>query len=186
MIATTFIFVFWLIFIVYWAISAVGVKRDIKMKPNWTEYIVRLVAFLLLIWILVTQPALLNWGQAFFLNPWTQWIGVIFCGIGIVFTIWARMHLGKNWSGIPKLKENHELVIMGPYRFVRHPIYTGVILALIGSALAGGIAWVLICLVFSVMFIGRVSVEEKLMQHQFPNQYPEYKKRTKALIPFIF
>lgn len=115
-----------------------------------------------------------------------QILGVILCVLGLAFAIWARRDLGRNWSGTPSMKEDHELVTSGPYRFVRHPIYTGMILALFGSVLASGIIWLVIFIIFCINFLYQLPVEEKYMMQLFPNEYPEYKKRTKALIPFVW
>jgi protein-S-isoprenylcysteine O-methyltransferase Ste14 len=87
---------------------------------------------------------------------------------------------------MPSVQENHELVTSGPYHFVRHPIYTGMLVALFGSALVGGTLWLLYFVAVCAMFVWRVGVEEKFMTETFPQKYPEYKKRTKALIPFMW
>ncbi len=83
-------------------------------------------------------------------------------------------------------KENPELVTAGPYRFVRHPIYTGMLLASFGSAFVAGTIWWIIFIVSGVYFIYSHTKEELLMTKEFPQAYPEYMKRTKALIPFIW
>jgi len=112
-------------------------------------------------------------------------VGAVLCVLGIGIAVWARVYLGRNWSPAPALKHGHELVTSGPYTLVRHPIYTGVILAVLGSTLASP-QWLIIFFLITGMFIWRVHVEEALMLKQFPNQYPEYKKRTWALIPYIW
>jgi protein-S-isoprenylcysteine O-methyltransferase Ste14 len=110
------------------------------------------------------------------------------CVLGLTFAVWARHTLGTNWSADPvEIQESHELVTSGPYSWVRHPIYAGDILALIGTFLADGRLRVLI--LFVVVTIGmfiRSRMEDKLMAQQFPETYPEYKKRVKALIPRVF
>ncbi len=115
-----------------------------------------------------------------------QALGAVLCVAGIAFAIWARWHLGRNWSATPSIKEGHELVASGPYRFVRHPIYTGIILALLGSALTNSVIWVAFFIIFTINFIARIPIEERYMLQLFPGEYPEYKKRTKALIPFVW
>jgi protein-S-isoprenylcysteine O-methyltransferase Ste14 len=106
--------------------------------------------------------------------------------LGAVFAIWARVTLGRNWSSVPQVKEQHELVVKGPYRIVRHPIYTGLILAVAGTGLAldKGIGLFMAVLVF-VSYWLKSRVEERLMMETFPEQYPEYRRRVKALIPGI-
>jgi protein-S-isoprenylcysteine O-methyltransferase Ste14 len=106
--------------------------------------------------------------------------------LGAVFAIWSRVTLGRNWSSVPQVKEQHELVVKGPYRIVRHPIYTGLILAVAGTGLAldKGVGLFMAVLVFASYWL-KSRVEEKLMVETFPEQYPEYRRRVKALIPGI-
>jgi protein-S-isoprenylcysteine O-methyltransferase Ste14 len=106
--------------------------------------------------------------------------------LGAVFAIWARVTLGRNWSSVPQVKEQHELVVKGPYRIVRHPIYTGLILAAAGTALAQnrGI-WLFMVVLILASYWLKIRVEERLMMETFPEEYPEYRRRVKALIPGI-
>lgn len=175
---------FWLIFFSYWLISAVGVKKNVR-TTQWSRSLLGRILLLVII-ILVLRSAPASWVFEYQFSPAIQLIGVILCGLGIVFAIWARIHLGRNWSGTPSIKEEHELVTSGPYTFVRHPIYTGMLTAMIGSVLAGGIIWGIVFVVFFIVFLFRIPLEERYMNELFPTQYPEYKKRTKALIPFIW
>ena len=111
---------------------------------------------------------------------------VFLAATGAGLAIWARSHLGKNW-GIPMaVKKKPELVTSGPYKFVRHPIYTGFILGLMGSTLASGAFWFFSLLPMCAYFIFSAFMEEKALAREFPAQYPEYKKRSKMLLPFIF
>lgn len=103
---------------------------------------------------------------------------------GASFAAWARLTLGANWSGRPSVKAGHELVVKGPYALARHPIYTGLLLAVAGTALAVGrwravIGFVLIGLAFAA----KIAHEERLMMQTFPDSYPGYRKRVKALVP---
>ena len=84
------------------------------------------------------------------------------------------------------LKEGHELVTTGPYRLVRHPIYTGILTAVLGSTLVAGGFWLVLFLVAASFFVYSAKTEERLMMQQFPETYPDYKKRTHALIPFVW
>ena len=106
--------------------------------------------------------------------------------LGAVFAIWSRVTLGRNWSSVPQVKEQHELVVKGPYRIVRHPIYTGLILAAAGTALAQnrGI-WLFMVVLILASYWLKIRVEERLMMETFPEEYPEYRRRVKALIPGI-
>ena len=98
----------------------------------------------------------------------------------------ARQRLGRNWSQTVSVKEGHELVTSGPYRHIRHPMYTGGFIACLGSAIVAGGAFVFLLLFLGAIFLWRVGSEDKLMEQQFPNEYPDYKKRTKAVIPFVW
>ena len=121
-------------------------------------------------------------------NPALGALGAGLCIAAVLFAIWARVTLGKNWSGaVAVVHEGHELVQTGPYRLVRHPIYTGLLFAMLGTALATGTrASYLGVLLALIAFLIRIRIEEQLMTSQFPKQYPTYKERTRALIPFVW
>lgn len=176
----------WIAFIVYWWVSAIGVKKNIEGR-SWARGAGLRILFVVAIILILQASSSITpsgfWGYRF--GYGTELAGAILCAAGIAFAIWARVHLGRDWSPTPSIKEGHELVTTGPYRFVRHPIYTGMILALFGSALVNGVVWFIVFVVFSVMFLWRIPIEEGYMMRLFPDQYPEYKKRTKAIIPFI-
>ena len=181
----------WAAMIVFWLISAFGVKRDTKRSPwrrfGWLRIVIILV-LLSVLWARSSLGALTHrWGifQAVPSNSSLALIGAVICALGVGYAIWARIHLGRNWSPIPNVKEGHELITSGPYKLVRHPIYTGIIVAALGTGFAIPV-WFLIFFIMTIVFVWRVKVEEALMTKQFPNQYPEYKKRTWALIPFIW
>lgn len=183
-ILTNLIGILWFIFILYWAISAIGVKKNIRDSKWQRNFGIRIVLIVVVVIALQFSSFWKFFGYQSSLS--VQLIGVVLCVLGMAFAIWARWHLGKNWSGTPSIKEGHELVVSGPYRLVRHPIYTGMLTALLGSALTGGIIWLVIFIIFCINFIYRVPVEERYMMQIFPQQYPEYKKKTKVLIPFIW
>lgn len=120
-------------------------------------------------------------------QPAVQYCGSALTAIGLLFSVWARVHLGRNWSGIITLKEGHRLIRTGPYRLVRHPVYTGLLLAVIGSAMAVG-TWdalfgVAIILLALLLKLRR---EETLLTTQFGEEYRAFKRETPALVPFIF
>jgi protein-S-isoprenylcysteine O-methyltransferase Ste14 len=114
------------------------------------------------------------------------WLAAIFAVLGVAFAVWARVYLGRNWSPSPAVKEKHELVKGGPYAYVRHPIYTGILIAAFGTALAGALFGVIVLIFGSALFLVRIRKEEKIMLELFPNEYPLYQKRTKRLIPFLW
>lgn len=103
---------------------------------------------------------------------------------GCLFAIWARLTLGSNWSGQATVKAGHELVVTGPYALARHPIYTGLVTASLGTAFAiGEMRCVLGLVVIVLALMIKMSQEERLMLQTFPQAYPQYQRRVKALIP---
>jgi protein-S-isoprenylcysteine O-methyltransferase Ste14 len=121
--------------------------------------------------------------------PYTQvtaWTGAILCSLGLVFCIWARVTLGRNWSGTITLKADHELIERGPYRIVRHPIYSGLLAMFVATAIAEGHLGEMIGVVLAfVSFWIKLGDEEKLMLEHFPQQYATYQQRVKRIIPFV-
>jgi len=117
----------------------------------------------------------------------TEIIGTLICLAGILVMVWAREHLGRNWSGNVIIQQEHSLIKDGPYQFVRHPIYSGGLFAMLGSAIVLGqvfaFAWVLFCAFGLIM---KSKQEEVLLSNQFPKEYLEYKKRVKMLVPGVF
>jgi len=175
----------WLIFLGYWVAYADGNKKTVHRYSPARRFVVFIV-------LVVVGTALYNakgWWQTQVVphNDPVEILGVIAVAAGVAIAIWARRILGTNWSANPTIKEGHELITSGPYRYVRHPIYTGILLALFGSlVLANGQIKALI--MFAILAIGlhfKSRVEEALMVKTFPNTYPEYRRRTKAIIPFV-
>jgi protein-S-isoprenylcysteine O-methyltransferase Ste14 len=112
--------------------------------------------------------------------------GAAMVAAGLGFAAWARVHLGRNWSGIVTVKEDHALVRTGPYRAVRHPIYTGLLLALTGTAMAIGEWRGVLAVIFALIgFLWKIQVEEKRMRENFP-EYAHYRRQTAALIPLLY
>jgi protein-S-isoprenylcysteine O-methyltransferase Ste14 len=180
-----FIVAFWVVFYAYWIFSAFGAKRNARYGSwGFGLRIVIWLAFILLLQNTSVREFVIS-ERLTTLDPTLQWLGVVICACGLAFAIWARVYLGRNWGMPMSLKQDAELVTTGPYQYVRHPIYTGMILGMIGTALV--VPWWIVPLVFSfVYFMYSAKTEEKIMLNEFPNQYPDYMKRTKMLIPFIF
>ncbi|HEY7403555.1 MAG TPA: isoprenylcysteine carboxylmethyltransferase family protein [Candidatus Angelobacter sp.] len=115
-----------------------------------------------------------------------EWLGLVLTVAGIAFAIWARLRIGKNWSSAVTIKEQHELIQTGPYRLVRHPIYFGLLLAFLGTAIVHGEVRGLIGFLLAVIGWGfKLRMEESFMIQQFGMAYLDYKQRVKALVPFV-
>jgi protein-S-isoprenylcysteine O-methyltransferase Ste14 len=113
-------------------------------------------------------------------------VGTILLAVGLGFAVWARRHLGRNWSVQVVVKEDHTLIRTGPYRYVRHPIYTGILLAMLGMAIAIGEWRVLLGFGFMLLsFMIKSRQEERRMRETF-SEYAEYQRQTAALIPYVF
>jgi protein-S-isoprenylcysteine O-methyltransferase Ste14 len=175
----------WAIFVVYWGIAALRVKRTIKRRSDWLR-----AAILV---IVVFGAALLRsrFGREFdsFVLPRTLPVRVVadvLAAVGVAILVWARTILGGNWSGAVTLKENHELIQHGPYAYVRHPIYSGLMLLGLATAIhyatLGG--FVLLALIW-IGFVLKMREEELLMTEHFPDRYPAYRARVKAIVPFV-
>ena len=177
----------WLVFVAIWVLAAVSTKRTVyrETRAQRLRYWVLLVFAYLLLFYGPRLPYPLNLGITPYVAP-TAGAAAVLCVIGLVFAVWARVTLGRNWSGVVTLKEGHELVERGPYRFVRHPIYTGILTMFFATAVAQGhlSGFVGTLLLFASFWI-KLRDEEKLMLQQFPEQYADYRRRTKRIIPFV-
>lgn len=178
----------WGIFWLYWLISAFGSKKS--ANPKLKQFIgVRLLIFivaLILIHPFSGQTISLKDHDLVTNNNAVMAIGFIMFVLGLFLAVWARIFLGRNWGMPMTQKQNPELVTSGPYHYIRHPIYTGILLAVLGSVLASSIYWLIFFAFAGPYFIYSATVEEKLMTKLFPKVYPAYKSKTKMLIPFIF
>jgi protein-S-isoprenylcysteine O-methyltransferase Ste14 len=176
----------WLIFLGVWIIAAVGTKRTVRRESaaNRLAYVVpaAIGAFL------VFQPGHLGRLDVRFL-PDTRAVGLAGLAItaaGIGFAIWARFTLGRNWSGTVTVKEDHRLIRTGPYRFVRHPIYSGILAALLGTAIGQGAVSSLIGVAIALYAL-RIKwlIEERFMVEQFGDEYVQYQREVSAVIPGV-
>ncbi len=173
----------WIIVTVYWIIFSKATSDNHKGKENFS--FIKLIGTFLIIYLPLLTGGLI--ATSLFKTSLTSGlIGLTFCVFGIGIMVWARQHLAKNWSGNVILQKEHTLTKDGPYKFVRHPIYSGGLLAILGSAIVMGqifgFAWALFC---SVGLIMKIRKEEILLSSKFPAEYLLYKKQTKMLIPFV-
>jgi protein-S-isoprenylcysteine O-methyltransferase Ste14 len=177
----------WIVFVSVWLLAAVSTRRTVyreRRAQRLCYWVLLVIAYLLLVRGR-QSPYPLNLRIIPHAAP-IVWAAAVLCIVGLVFALWARVTLGRNWSGVVTLKEDHELVERGPYRFVRHPIYTGILTMFLATALlqghVAGFAGVL--LMFASFWI-KLSREEELMLQQFPERYASYQRRAKRIIPFV-
>jgi protein-S-isoprenylcysteine O-methyltransferase Ste14 len=119
-------------------------------------------------------------------NPWRAALGLVLLAVGLGFAIWARLHIGRNWGTPMTRKDEPELVTSGPYRLVRHPIYSGILVAGAGTAVSLSWLWLTAVALAGIYFVYSATVEERYLAERFPDDYPAYKSATKMLVPFVF
>ena len=178
----------WLAWILYWFGSAFRVRRTVHREPIAQR--MGTIAIMLVVAVLL---GFAGWrlgilDQRFVADRETvQWTGLALTVAGLAITVWARIHLGQFWSARVGLKEDHQLIQSGPYAWVRHPIYTGILLAMAGTALAVGMWRALLALALAwVGFILKSRREERLLSEKFGSEYMQYQRRTGALVPRVF
>jgi protein-S-isoprenylcysteine O-methyltransferase Ste14 len=178
--------VLWIAWAAYWLISAANSKATVRRES--------LASRLGYVLPLLVGGLLIGWRHL----PWewlnarlwprsltAYWIGVALLAAGLAFSVWARVHLGRNWSGSVTVKESHELIRTGPYGIVRHPIYTGLIAAMLGTAIASGtVRAALGVVIVTASFLYKLRLEEAFMRETFPDQYPGYAASVPRLVPF--
>ncbi|HEY7930606.1 MAG TPA: isoprenylcysteine carboxylmethyltransferase family protein [Steroidobacteraceae bacterium] len=179
----------WLLIVCYWLLSASSAKPNVTRQRHYGLLVLMRVAAIVLIVIVLRTPQLRPWlrqSRALLATHVSiALIGLVLCALGLGLALAARIQLGRNWGMPMSQKMQPHLVTGGPYAYVRHPIYGGLIVGLLGSALGADLFWALPLLLSTPYFIASALREEKLMLSQFPAQYPAYKKHTRMLIPFI-
>jgi protein-S-isoprenylcysteine O-methyltransferase Ste14 len=171
----------WAAFWLYWLVAAFSMKRG---RVPWSrEARIRLLLFVIVV-VLVRLGAFR--GHGIDTDPWRAAVGLVLFVLGLAFAIWARVHIGRNWGTPMTQKDEPELVTSGPYRWVRHPIYSGIIVAGVGTALALSWFWLIVVALGGIYFVYSATVEERYLTQQFPDAYPAYRRSTKMLVPFVF
>ena len=171
----------WAAFWIYWIVAALATKRSLVPMRQFAG--VRVVLVLV---VLVVFRAGLFRGHGTSFSPLRAGIGLALFGAGLLVAIWARVHLGKNWGTPMSKSAEPELVTSGPYRLVRHPIYSGLLLALVGTAVALNWFWLIVAAAAGTYFIYSATVEERTMTEAFPEAYPAYVRSSKMLVPYVF
>jgi protein-S-isoprenylcysteine O-methyltransferase Ste14 len=180
--------VVWIAFLLYWQIKAAGNKANQRLEPAVSR-ILRALVFVAVTVLLSTTRIPLPWlyRQLWPSGIWAFWLGAAVTVGGLLFAVWARQHLGSNWSRSVTIKQGHELITTGPYGLVRHPIYTGILAGFLGTAIAlsqvrGLLGFALIL----VVLWPKLHMEEKWMRSEFGETYAAYAHRTAALVPYLF
>jgi protein-S-isoprenylcysteine O-methyltransferase Ste14 len=171
----------WALFWIGWIAAAFSMKRG---RPAWSSQIRVRIPLLIAAVLLVHAGAFRN--QGLHSDPLRATIGLILFAAGLAFAVWARVHIGRNWGTPMSKKADPELVTSGPYRFVRHPIYSGILLAGVGTAVALSWSWLFVVALTGAYFIYSATVEERNLAAVFPDTYPAYRRSSKMLVPFIF
>jgi protein-S-isoprenylcysteine O-methyltransferase Ste14 len=179
----------WLLFVAYWAVAAVGAKSNASGRL-WRGGIGLRLVVIFLIAAILRSPSLREFlaetQRSASHSDILGWTGVLLCLLGFGLAISARWYLGRNWGMPMSRKEQPELVTSGPYAHLRHPIYTGLILAMLGSAIGVNVFWAVLLVPVSAYFIYSARREETVMLQLFPEQYAAYMARTGMLAPRLF
>jgi protein-S-isoprenylcysteine O-methyltransferase Ste14 len=174
---------FWMALLGVWVVMWFGTKSVKKRETLW-ERVQHLVPLILGFWLLFER----NWK---WLNlrlvpdtPAAWWPGLVLTAVGVAISIWARVSLGANWSGVVTLKDNHELIRKGLYRWIRHPIYTGILLGMIGTAMIKGHlrGWLGFLIVLAAYYF-KARREEGFLRQEFGEGFEEHARHTGMFFP---
>jgi protein-S-isoprenylcysteine O-methyltransferase Ste14 len=173
----------WLAFWIFWLVAATRAKTS-QGRPGVRRFAGARVALLVVIVYLARDLGFRTHSSS--VDPVLTGVGLALFVAGLALAIWARLYIGRNWGMPMTRRQEPELVTTGPYRKVRHPIYSGIILALIGTALATTLYGLIAAVVLGGYFTYSATREEAFLAEEFPDAYPAYKHSTKMLIPFLF
>ncbi|MHB1584425.1 MAG: methyltransferase family protein [Acidimicrobiales bacterium] len=171
----------WGAFWLYWLVAAVSTKRG---KVLWSREL-RIRALIAVIVVVLARSGVFR-DHALNTTPWRSALGLGLFALGLGSAIWARVWIGRNWGMPMAQKDEPELVTSGPYHLVRHPIYSGILVAGVGTAAALSWLWLIPVGLAGTYFVYSATVEERYLTDQFPDTYPAYKRSTKMLVPFVF
>ncbi|SRR5579875_1546872 len=182
----------WAAFWIYWSFAARGNSAKSATTSTYNEpgrtsklhtaLFAVSFALLLMSW---SQQGALGW-RIFPNSSYLMACGFALTVSGLAFAVWARLHLGRYWSGNVSIKEDHKLIQTGPYRFVRHPIYTGILVGMIGTAIAVGEVRAILAIGFLLAaLMVKIPQEEQALTSTFGRKYANYRKKVKALVPYV-
>jgi protein-S-isoprenylcysteine O-methyltransferase Ste14 len=171
----------WAAFWLYWLVAAFSMKRG---HVSWSRELRIRVVLVVVVVVFVRLGAFRGHGVS--TDPWRAALGLVLFVLGLGFAIWARIHIGRNWGTPMTRKEEPELVTSGPYHLVRHPIYSGMLVAGSGTAVGLSWWWLTAVVLAGIYFVYSATVEERYLTEQFADGYRVYKRSTKMLVPFVF
>ena len=175
----------WLAWLAYWWISSRGTKAN-RRRESFASRVSHGLPLIVAGALMVRRPVAFLAARLLPANLPVFVAGTAVVAIGLLFCVWARVHLGTNWSASVTVKQGHELVRTGPYRLVRHPIYTGLLLAMLGTAIARGhVQGFVAVAIAGAAFLQKLRIEERWMQETFGDAYARYRAEVPALIPFV-
>jgi protein-S-isoprenylcysteine O-methyltransferase Ste14 len=175
----------WWLFAGVWIVMVFGLKRVKKRETGW-ERMQHLAPLAVGFWLVFRRTGSGQWLHYRLLPdvPGTWWTGVGVTALGVGFAIWARLALGTNWSGTVTLKDDHELIRNGPYRWIRHPIYTGILVAVLGTGIIRGqVRGLLGFAIILVTFFLKARREERFLRQEFGDGFEEHARRTGMFLP---
>ena len=173
----------WIVFWAAWLVAALSVKRAAQSRMGL--FVGLRIAGFVIVYLLI-RFGIVKGHRAVVNGPVLQGVGMVLFLSGLGLAVWARVHLGRNWGTPMSEKLDAELVTSGPYQYIRNPIYSGIILAAIGTMVAISWYWLVIVALMGTYFAYSAIVEEQTLERLFPDTYPEYKRSTKRLVPFMF
>ena len=178
----------WMLIFLLWFITAVTSKQTIQSRERGASRFALWIVWLA--WLILFGHGFQNELLARRFAPMTDtaaYAGLAITVAGPGLSVWARFHIGRNWSRLIELKEDHQLIRTGPYAIVRHPIYSGFMLATLGTAIAYGEVSGLVAFILILAAWGyKARLEENVLIQHFGQDYENYRHKVKALIPFIW
>jgi protein-S-isoprenylcysteine O-methyltransferase Ste14 len=175
----------WLAWLLYWSIAAIGAKATVR-EESFASRLSHTVPLAVGAALLATLHVPMAWRAVRFVPPTVGWLwlGVVLVALELAISVAARISLGANWSSMVTLKQDHELIRTGPYRWVRHPTYTGLLLAVLGTAIALG-EWrgVIALVLVAIAFMRKIAIEERFLTQHFGEAYARYSREVPSLVP---
>jgi protein-S-isoprenylcysteine O-methyltransferase Ste14 len=175
----------WFVWAAIWLVLSFW-RKSVKKRETAEERLRHIAPMLVGFWLLFGRVRTISWFEQMVI-PRTEgvlWSGLALTALGVLVSVWARLALGSNWSGVVTLKDNHELIRNGPYRWIRHPIYTGMLMSSAGTAIVDGRlrCWSGLAVVW-VTFYFKARREERFLRQEFGDGFEEHTRRTGMFLP---